>query len=216
MKEKILARFKEKFPGVNLSKARLNAIAVKIEGKVVDDETKIDAALDELNNSGLHTFAEIAKEDDRIRGIEAKLKQPATPPNKDPKEVNDDPPKDQPPAPPDDAPAWAKSLLESNKTMAQQLAALQGEKLQNTIKDKAKAQLKDVPEVFWSKRVLPQKEEEIEAFVTDVTTDYAAFAQTQTNNGLSALGKPAGGGGKPGNGEATKAETDAIVKELMK
>lgn len=183
MKEKIIAAIKAKFPTVNLSKKRLEAIAAKIEAKVIDDETKIDAAIttyDEYN-----PLVEIAKQDDAIRNLEGKLKTP--------------PKKDEPGVPPvpvitDDTPEWAKAMIEQNKLLAAGLSALQGEKAQSTIRTKATALLsekgKEVPVSYWGKRPLPEKEEELEAFITEVQTDYTAFKQEMTDAGLSVLPTP--------------------------
>jgi hypothetical protein len=205
MKEKILARFKEKFPGVNLSKARLNAIAAKIEGKVVDDETKIDAALDELNTSGINTFAEIAKEDDRVRGIEAKHKQPATPKEEEKK----DPPKDDVTPPADDTPAWAKKLMD-------EVTQLRSEKVTETFQQQRAAKLKDVPEIFWKKLPVPKTTEELEQQVTEITADHAAYHQTMVDQGLSIKPPKSGSGGSNNDKKvASKEELDAVAKQII-
>ena len=71
MKEKIIASIKAKFPAVNLSKARLDAIAAILEKKVTD-ESEIDAKLDEFNE--YNPLADIAKQDDAMRNMQNKLK----------------------------------------------------------------------------------------------------------------------------------------------
>jgi hypothetical protein len=182
MKEKIIAAIKAKFPTVNLSKKRLEAIAAKIEAKVIDDETKIDAAIttyDEYN-----PLVEIAKQDDTIRSLEAKTKPPVK--------------KDEPVVPPvpvitDDTPEWAKAMIEQNKLLAAGLATLQGEKVASTMRQKATEKLKDVPASYWSKRVIPEKEEDMEAFVADVQSDYTAFKKELTDAGISVLSVPKSG-----------------------
>jgi hypothetical protein len=153
MKEKIIAAIKAKFPNVNLSKKRLEAIAAKIEAKVIDDETKIDAAIttyDEYN-----PLVDIAKHDD--------------------------------------TPEWAKAMIEQNKLLAQGLSALQGEKIATTMRQKAIDKLKDVPASYWGKRVIPEKEEEMDAFAAEVQTDYAAFKKEMTEAGISVLSVPKSG-----------------------
>lgn len=206
MKEKILAAIKTKFPAVNLSKARLDAIAAKIEAKVVDDESKIDAELDAYND--YNPLAETAKADDKVRGLEAKLKAPKTDP---PAPKTDDP---KPETIPDDAPSWAKALIQQNETIAKELATIKGEKVAGTIKEKATTMLKDVPVSYWGKRALPEKEEDLEAFVTDVTTDYTAFKQEMTNQGLSILSTPKTGGGA-GETKAVSAEIKAFAEKQI-
>lgn len=181
MKEKIIAAIKAKYPAINLSKARLNAIAAKIESKVIDDETKIDAALDTYND--FNPLVDIAKQDDAIRNLEAKAKgqQP-------PKEEK----KDEPPTVPDDTPAWAKSLIESNKTLSEKVAAFEGEKKVSTIKSNIAAKLKEVPSNYWENWQIPDKDEDVEGFIEKVNTNYSAFTKDLTDKGLNI---PIPGGG---------------------
>lgn len=208
MKEKILAAIKAKFPKVNLSKARLNAIAAKIETKVIDDETKIDAAIDEYND--FNPLADIAKNDDKIRNLEAKVVTPA--PAK--KEENQVPAEIEVP---DDVPPYMKAIIEQNKKISEQLAAIQGEKAKGTVRTEAEKLLKDIPVSYWGKRAIPEKAEDMEAFVEDVTNDYTAFKQELTNQGLSIIPKPGGGTEPPKPGTVSpevKAHMDAKAKQV--
>lgn len=209
MKDKILAAIKAKFPGVNLSKKRLEAIAAKIELKVIDDESKIDAALatyDEYNS-----LAELAKQDDALRNLEAHKK--ANPGKKEdpikPIEVVE-PPLDE------NTPAWVKLILEQNKKLSEGLAAIQGEKAQSTIRTKLTTLLsekgKEVPASYWGKRAIPEKEEELDAFVTDVQTDYSAFKKELTEQGLSVLSAPRAGQGASAAGGGSKEVSPEIQK----
>jgi hypothetical protein len=200
MKEKIIAAIKRMFPSVNLSKKRLEAIAAKIEAKVIDDETKIDAAIttyDEYN-----PLVDIAKQDDTIRNLEAKAK---TTPSK-----KDDPTVPIVPAVPvitDDTPEWAKAIIEQNKLLAAGFAVLQGEKISTTMRQKATDKLKDVPATYWGKRPLPDKEEDIDAFVADVQADYTAFKKELTEAGISVLSVPK-------SGEAPDPKTTTVSPEI--
>jgi hypothetical protein len=221
MKEKIIAAIKAKFPAINLSKKRLESIAAIIEKKVIDDETKIDATLDSFNE--FSPIADIAKQDDALRNAEAKLKAAQTPKDKDDK---DDKPKDDKPETPelpDDTPPYIKKLMEGFQTLSTQVQAIQGEKQKGTIRAKVSDMLKDekgvlkVPESYWGKRVIPEKEEDLQAFVTEVETDYTGFTKELTDKGIAIVPGPksgaAGAGG--GNGKATKEELDAVIKDIM-
>lgn len=180
MKEKIIAALKAKFPAINLSKSRLEAIADRIEPKVGDDEAKIDAQLDAFNE--WNPIADIAKNDDTVRDLKAKLKNAApAPKDKD----KTDPAE---PALPDDTPAWAKALIEQNKTLSQDIAVMKGEKIRTKVQAIAAEKLKDVPEIIWSKRPIPEKEDELDAFVAEVKADYSAYQKDATEKGLSVLG----------------------------
>jgi hypothetical protein len=211
MKDKILAAIKAKFPAVNLSKTRLNALAAIIEKKVIDDESKIDAALDDLNS--FMPLTDLAKEDDRVRNLEAKLKTTATTktkdddesdPNKKTPETNDDP----------EMPKWARAMMEQNKNLLEKVASIEKDKTRQTLQEKIGTQLKDVPKAIWSKRQMPEKEEDIENFVAEVRTDFEELVQQSTDNGLSLMRPP--GNGTPDPTKTTKDKNEKVDPALVK
>lgn len=175
MTEKIKAQLKAKFPGVNLSNDRLNAIADRLSKKITD-EAQIAEKLDEFNE--LMPLADIAREDDRMRTLEAQSKKPAQ------QQPSQQQPQTEPPA--DDTPAWAKSLI-------QEVQTLKAEKAQTSIQQKLSTheKLKGIPAVFYKGRSLP-KEEELDSFVEAIATDYTAFKQ-ETAQTIPADGRPASG-----------------------
>jgi dsRNA-specific ribonuclease len=189
MREKILSRLKAKYSGVNLSKARMDAIADKLAAKITD-ENEIDAKLDELND--LMSFADIARQDDRVRTLEARVKpKPADKPLE-----ADDEDDDQGGKKPvtkkqnDETPAWAKTLMDEVKS-------LKTEKVQSTMKTRLAEKLKDkVPATFYSKMTLPEKEEDFDQFVTQVESGWNEVKQGLINEGLMTVEKPAGGNGE--------------------
>lgn len=73
-RQKIAGRLKALFPKANLSTKRIDAITAKLESKVSDDAD--DAAIDEIVNQAndFMDFEAVAKEDDRIRTLEANQK----------------------------------------------------------------------------------------------------------------------------------------------
>lgn len=204
MKEKIIAAIKAKYPAINLSKKRLDAIAAKIETKVIDDETKIDAALETYND--FNPLADIAKQDDAIRNYEAKLKS-QQPPKKEEEKKEDS-------ELPDDTPAWAKSLIESNKTLSEKLASIEGEKKVSTIKSTIASKLKEVPATYWEDWAIPDKDEDVEGFIEKVNTKYTAFTKDLTDKGIAVVPMPGSGGRKAETKEATKEELDLVVQNL--
>lgn len=202
MKEKIIAQLKALFPGVRLSEARLNAIAVKLSSKITD-ETLIDERLRELDE--LHPFAEIAKYDDWQ--ATRKAKQAAQQQNKGSESQNADSSNAQQQQA-DDMPAWAKTLLTEVQT-------LKKEKAQSSIKEKLAAndKLKNIPQQFYKGRPLPEKDEDIETFVSEVEADFSAVKQhltgvqqEETNAAFSAASKPAASAGTGTKAVATDIE----------
>jgi len=228
IKDAILAAIKTKFPAVNLSKKRLDAIAAKIEAKVIDDETKIDAALttfDEYN-----PLAEMAKTDDAIRNYQAKEKdkdkdkktgdeKTETPSEKATREAAEAKAAADAASADKDTPPYVKQMMEQFASIKGELAAIKGEKTVSTIKGKIAAALKekDVPEKFYGKWKLPETEEGIDAFVKEVETDYSEFAQAQTDKGFSVMKPPKGGNGQGGGDtkKASKEEVDAVLNNIM-
>jgi hypothetical protein len=192
MKDQIVAKFKAKFPAVTLSNKRLDEIADRLSKKVTNEE-EIDAKLDEMNE--LLPFADIQKSDDKIRDLNGKLK--AT--------TKDTTSQDQSTSTTtqdkaDDTPAWAKALVDSNKQLADKLAVMEKEKLQQTMLQKigAHEKLKAIPEsrrnILLKGRALPEKDEDLETFVDGFKADYDAFVTEENNEGLINGHKPAGGG----------------------
>jgi hypothetical protein len=179
MKQKIIARLKEKFSGVNLSNTRLDAIADKLAPKITD-ETQIDAKLDELNE--ILPFTEIAKQDDRVRTLEAELKKPKPGPQPTP---TPDPPK-----PADDGtPEWAKALIQQNQAMAQKIEQLESrttaEKLNATLVGILKE--KKVPESYYHVAITGRTfkdSEEVNNFANTLVESYTKYNQELVNEGL--------------------------------
>jgi hypothetical protein len=203
MKEKITAAIKAKYPAINLSKKRLEQISNVIEAEVIDDETKIDAALNLYNK--YNPLTEMASNDDKLRTAEKKLKETTSAATTNP---TTDPPADDAKKV-DDTPEWAKALM----TEVKQLKA---EKAQTTIQGQLKEKLKDVnPLVNWNDWKQPESDEEATAFIDKVTAKSKEVEKTLTEKGLSALSAPRTGAGaqqQPGVSATLKATLEAQNK----
>lgn len=195
MKEKILAKLRALYPGLNLSQKRLDAIADKLSTKITE-ETEIDDKLNELNE--IFPFADMAKQDDRLRTLEAKHKEPAPTPASSPAPGSD--PK------PDDVPAWAKALVDSNKKLTDKLAAIEKKEYGQSMLQKLTKKLTDIPASYYSKRTLPESDETLDAFVDEVKQDYEAFKQEAINSGLKLTPGPGGSGGDGGKKPAAVSD----------
>lgn len=218
MKEKLLAQLVLKYPGV--SKKFLGLLAEKQSTKVTD-ETQIEGVINELDNlpiSVTDLAAEWQKEGD-ARVNAAKQEWLKTPPKPDKPEKTDPP--TPTPQPPTDEPAWFKAYREKQESesaeMRNKLAGIEKEKAIGSIKQQLSTKLKDVPASIWSKRVLPETEDAIEAFVTEVKADYQAdFVE----KGLLNMTSGGGNGHATGSGKVdpaviafAKAKNEEAIKK---
>lgn len=199
---KIAGRLKALFPKANLSTKRIDVITAKLESKVSDDAD--DAAIDEIVNQAndFMDFEAIAKEDDRVRTLEANQKKG--------EEVGD-PPKDDPkPEPPkDDTPEWAKALL--SKVDALEKGKITESKA-NTVADLfSKSEiLKGLPEnqkQSWLKRVNLESED-LAAEVAGLETEYTELKQSIVDSADLA-------GGTFNRTEGKTAISDADINAVM-
>jgi hypothetical protein len=102
---------KAKAAGANLSQKRIDAIADRLHKKFPDltEEADHEAKLEDYYDDD--TLKDIAKDDDKLRTIEAIKPKPQPQPS------NDNNPQ---PQPQEEMPAWAKDLLTEVKTLKQE------------------------------------------------------------------------------------------------
>jgi hypothetical protein len=220
---------KAKALGVNLSAKRIDAYADRLHKKNPDvkEETEHDTLIDELDE--LVSFSEIAKQDDQVRALEAKVKaQPAKPPVKDEADDDDDDSDDDDNSDEqgkgksksdnkdkktkDRTPKWAKDLMAK-------VDSLQSEKNQMTIKAKLAEKLKGedgtakVPERFYSKWTLPEKEEDLDDFVAEIEAGWTEL----TKDNPAATAKPGEKGHQPkrGTGKTDAAPSKEEIDKIL-
>lgn len=184
--EIIKARLKVLFPKANLSTKRLDALAAKLAPMPADDAD--DAAVDVVLNlaNDFNSFEEIAREDDRVRTLEAKSNTSLAPtPTPEPS-----------PAPvviptPDDTPSWAKALIESNKKLNEDLEAIKTGKITETKKQTAQSVFESSevlkalkPEIKsnWLNRIDVNSETSIEDQIKSLETEYSEIRQSVAEN----------------------------------
>jgi hypothetical protein len=183
--EIIKARLKVLFPKANLSTKRLDALAAKLAPMPADDAD--DAAVDVVLNlaNDFNSFEEIAREDDRVRTLEAKVT-PAPAPTLTP-EPN---PAPTPASPPTDVPEWAKGLLESNKALLEKVTTLETGKITETKKQTAQSVFESSevlkalrPEIKanWLNRIDVNSETPIEDQVKSLETEFTDIRQEIAN-----------------------------------
>lgn len=98
----------------------------------------------------------------------------------------------------DEIPAWAQALIDSNKTLNDQLAAIKGEKITDTRRAKLGTLLKGTKSFGDSKlrdfrRMKFDTDEDFDEFYAEVEADLKTFNQERANAGLEKLGLPVGG-----------------------
>lgn len=211
MREKIVEALKAKFP--KLSQSRIDSYADKLATKITE-EKDIDARIDDLND--VVDFDAIIKLDAKVAKLELEKKEAKkkTPPKeKDEEDETDEEEETEVKPKKAKTPAYMKELMDTVKNLATDVSSMKAEKSQTTIKQQATEQLKDIPAVFWSKRSMPDKVDDLEAFVTDVKADYATLEKQETDKGFSLMSKP-----KSGDGDASKKpsekEVDAILDNI--
>jgi hypothetical protein len=205
MYQKILAELRKKHAG--LSAKVLGLIATNLAKKVTD-ESEIEGKITELENLpiSLKEFADMLQSEGDRRVTEA-LKKPrnendaededeeeeATPPAKKPKAKGD------------------SALAQQVQQLTQMVQNLTQAGVQKSLTEKLHAQLKDkkIP-LQMAKGVTIEKEEDIEAAITQIESDYTDFKQELVNQGLAVQTTPAGGNAVIG-GNATEKVLDADI-----
>ena len=121
----------------------------------------------------------------------------------------------------DDTPEWAKGLVQTVQTLNDEIAALKGEKVTTTRKEKLESLLKDAG-TFGARTLKSfnkmkfENDEEFEEFYSEVEEDLKSYNQERADAGLSSLGNPPGPGSKKQekNEVLTDEEVIAIAKGL--
>jgi len=180
-KQRISGRLKHLFPKANLSQKRIDAIAAKLESKVSDDAE--DTAIDEVVNQAneFMDFEALAKEDDRIRTLEANQRKGG--------EEEPTPPGTPPTPPTDDTPEWAKALLQKVESLEK--GEITKSKA-NTVADLfSKSEvLKSLPDnqkQSWIKRVNLEADD-LASEVAALETEYSELKQSIVDSGEYASG----------------------------
>lgn len=207
--EIIKARLKVLFPKANLSIKRLDALAAKLAPMPTDDadDAAVDAILNQAND--FNSFEEIAREDDRIRTLEAKA-------NPSPNPTPAPTPNPAPTPTPDDTPAWAKALIDSNQKMTADLEAIKSGNVQKSKLDQAKSlleksevfkKLDEETKGFMLKNMDLESETTFEDQITGLEGMFGKMVQTTADANQYA---PGAGQGKPSNTVDEKLVGDIV------
>lgn len=176
IKESIKALLQSKFGGVQLSATRVDQLAKRLDGKVTTDEELAEklTAIDEVT-----PFADLAKDDDRARTLQAeldKLKKLNPAPNPEPN--------------PEPKPQPDNAVLEAIKALTETVTALKGEKVVTDRKSQILAKLNGADESYSAKvlrdfgRMSFQDDDAFNEYLTEVETDFTTHVQTQAESKL--------------------------------
>lgn len=210
--QKIKDRIKALFPNVNLSQARIDEVSDRLAKLPSNDadQAAIDAVVNNAN--AFMPFDGIAKEDDRVRNLEAltkkKEEKPSPTPSPSPTPVVEIDKKD--------TPEWVKGLIDSNKTLVEKVTALeQGKVIENKTQVATKVfesseVLKSMkPEIKekWMKRIDLDSETSFEDQVKGLEDEYSDLVQTHNNSQEFA--------GTPPKGFSSEEATDEEVNDIV-
>lgn len=220
--EKIKARLKVLFPKANLSTKRLDAYAAKLAPKPADDadDAAIDAIINDYND--IIDFEAVAKEDDRIRTLEAEKKkadEALKNKGKGDEKGKDDEPEDEVEID-KDTPAWAKAIFKQNQKLTSELEAIKTGKIIETKKSQAsdlfakseilkglKPELKEK----WLNRIDVNSDVPYDEQIKELETEYSELVQVNANNNQYAGGA---GGGSPTEIKADQAVVDKMLENI--
>lgn len=226
MKEKILAALKTKYKTLGFSDKALDGVA-DILSKTVTEESAIDGTIEGVEpllkalqgdaDKRVTEAVEKAKKEAGKKTATGKKPDEGSDPEGDKKAGDDNDPK------PDDdknVPAWAKALIDSNKTLTEKLNTLEADKAttsrKKTLEDLlAKDEHNDIPDQTKARilkdfgRMRFEKEEDFIAYLEETQKDIAAIGQELADNGLGKSASPILGGKK------TKDGVSAAVQDYV-
>ncbi len=192
MRKQILAQLRKQFTGV--SEKVLGLIADKL-AKTVTEESGIEDAITALDEGpiSIKEYADFLQRDGdaRVQAALAKVKKATgEDPDDDETETSTGKAGKASAGNGEEMPAWAKKLFGV-------VEGLVAEKTTTSMKSKlAEAVGKDVPEKFYSRIALPEKEEDIQALAQEIQADWKEIAPasaTTKSKGLLNLTAPSSG-----------------------
>lgn len=232
-KQQVLLRLKPKVKAFGFNKKELMSVAAKIADNLTstDDasdedvnaeiDTAIDAVLPYLQVS--QSFANRVIEENRKKNDDDETDDDDDDEssNSTNRQLGSNKKNPQNKGKNDDAPEWAKGLVQTVQILNDEIAALKGEKVTTTRREKLESLLKDAG-TFGTRTLKSfnkmkfENDEEFEEFYSEVEEDLKSYNQERADAGLSSLGNPPGAGSKKQekNEVLTDEEVIAIAKGL--
>lgn len=225
IQQTVMSMLKPKVKAFGFSKKVVKSIAAEIADKLDIEEdasdedvsAKIEVAIEAVlpfmpmiqsqANSQLDEWkkAQTQNEDEDEEDDDSKSKSDKSTKNKDKKS--------------DEIPAWAQALIDSNKALNDQLAAIKGEKITDSRRSKLEDLLKGTKSFGESKlrdfrRMKFDTDDDFDEFFAEVEADLKSFNQERANAGLEKLGMPAGGVNTKKKEEKTEVLSEEEVKAI--
>ncbi len=220
MKQKILALLKNKYKNLGFSEKAYDGVAGYLEPSI-NEEADIETAIAGVEGllkvfqseaDSIRTAKSTAEK--RLAELEAKVKElGGAPPNKEEGKKNPDDTTG------DTTPAWAKAIIDSNKSLSEKIAALEGEKTTTSRKQQLDTIIAQLPEALrkpYSRMpvkdlsneefdlLMKDTSAEVDSLVTEIGAKGAVFGLPNTGNNIT----------RQLEKQATKEETDAVVTML--
>lgn len=200
------AKARLKIKASNLSNPRIDEYSAKLAAKIKDEATdeEIDAAIKDYDE--IINFADVARNDDRIRQLEAKSKE------------KDGAKKDDPTPDPDPEKDPMKILMASITALSAEVKGLKDDKTKETISSKFAndERVKNIP-AFMRKGYVPTSDDDYESNIELLLSEYKPFAEKHklqdmgNDNPQSSTDKSAAAGKvKEKTAEETKSLADSI------
>lgn len=219
MRKEILDALKAKFQGV--SEAILGRIADKIaktattaeEVKAAVDAYTLQQLLDGYGDSRATEAQQTAVRNYESKyGLKDGVKIEAGGGGEEHKTVTTETKKQ--PAGAEEIPAWARSLVESNKQLSDKLARMETERTTSARKQQLESIYGKLPEKlrkpYERTSVDGLSDEDFNKLVGEVSTEVDGILQDTRRKG-AVYGTPASGGGKGQDGELTKEQKEAVT-----
>ena len=212
MEKKILDALIEKYTGVKES--ILRRVAAKL-AKTVENEDDITTAVDGAFADVLEAYGDQRATDAQKTAVANYERKHNL---KDGKAIDGGEPEDEPEqSTADDTPAWAKALIEANKSLKERLDAMDGEKRSQS----RRSIIDGILEPLTASQRKPYNHMRLEDMSED---DFSALQETikgeveeivnEQNARSTVFGRPAQLGKQPQNGQASEKEVDAVVKTM--
>lgn len=209
MFEQILAELKTKYKNLGLSENYLKVVARRLT-KTVKEENEISDAVAEVEDE----MKIQQSQEDAIRTLKTQIKKleeggKQDPPKKE-EGKKEDPPKEE-------IPAWAKTLIESNKALSDKLDNVEKEKIQQTNEQKLISKLKElgVNENFYRLQIVGktfENDEQISDFANLIKENEDAYLQATNNTRLQNQEPPKFGTNVKEN--EVSSEVQAFIENL--